>query len=146
MIKKSFKFIGGCLVLALALTSHNALAKKIKVKMGTVAPEGTPWEQQAKEIAKKVTKASAGRIKYKFYWGGAKGDEQAILKKVIKNKLQMSGISTAALGTVIPELDALDLPFLWDSDAQADFVLDNHLTKFVEGLMDAQGLVALSVG
>ena len=72
-------------------------------------------EQQAKEIAKKVTKASAGRIKYKFYWGGAKGDEQAILKKVIKNKLQMSGISTAALGTVIPELDALDLPFLWDS-------------------------------
>lgn len=141
MIRECFTLIGGTLALALALTSHNAMANGVKVKMGTVAPEGTPWEQQAKEIAKKVTKASAGRIKYKFYWGGAKGDEQEILKKVMKNKLQMSGISTAALGTVIPELDALDLPFLWDSAEEADFVLDNHLTKFVEGLMEAQGLV-----
>ncbi len=139
MFARFFTIIG--LSFAVALSSGVASAKKVKVKMGTVAPEGTPWEQQAKEIAKKVTKASAGRIKYKFYWGGAKGDEQAILKKVIKNKLQMSGISTAALGTVIPELDVLDLPFLWDSAEEADFVLDNHLTKFVEGLMEAQGLV-----
>ena len=141
MIKETFKLIGGCLVLALALSVPDAHAKKVKVKMGTVAPEGTPWEQQAKAIAKQVTKASAGRIKYKFYWGGSKGDEQEILKKVMKNKLQMSGISTAALGTVIPELDALDLPFLWDSAEEADFVLDNHLTEFVEGLMAAQGLI-----
>jgi len=141
MIKETFKLIGGCLVLALALTGPEANAKKVKVKMGTVAPEGTPWEQQAKDIAKRVTKISAGRIKIKFYWGGSKGDEQTILKKVIANKLQMSGISTAALGTVIPELDALDLPFLWDSAEEADFVLDNHLTKFVEELMLAQGLV-----
>ena len=28
--------------------------------MGTVAPEGTPWEQQAKDIAKRVTKAQLG--------------------------------------------------------------------------------------
>lgn len=139
MFARVFTIVG--LSCAVALASGVASAKKVKVKMGTVAPEGTPWEQQAKEIAKKVTKASAGRIKYKFYWGGAKGDEQAILKKVIKNKLQMSGISTAALGTVIPELDVLDLPFLWDSAEEADFVLDNHLTKFVESLMEAQGLV-----
>ena len=63
MFVRFFTIIG--LSFAVALSSGVASAKKVKVKMGTVAPEGTPWEQQAKEIAKKVTKASAGRIKYK---------------------------------------------------------------------------------
>ena len=52
-----------------------AKEKKIIVRAGTVAPEGTPWEQQIKGTKKHIRKDSKGRIK-QVYFGGAKGDEK----------------------------------------------------------------------
>ena len=48
---------------------------RIKAKACTVVPQGTPWEQAIKAIIKHVRKDTAGRVKVKVYWGGAKGSE-----------------------------------------------------------------------
>ena len=63
------------------LMAGTALAKedKVIVRLGTVAPEGTPWERALKKTRKRFKKMSAGKIKMKTFFGGQKGDEQDIV-------------------------------------------------------------------
>ena len=46
-----------------------ALAKedKVIVRLGTVAPEGTPWERALKKTRKRFKKMSEGKIKMKTF-------------------------------------------------------------------------------
>ncbi|MBT6177695.1 MAG: TRAP transporter substrate-binding protein DctP [Deltaproteobacteria bacterium] len=127
--------------LVMAFASFASAADKIKLKVCTVAPPGTPWEQQTKGIKKHIRKDSGGVIKMKVYWGGAKGGEQECLKKVIKSDLHMYGGTLSAMNFHIPEFEVFDLPFLWDSTEQVDYVLDNHATPLVREIMAKGDLV-----
>ena len=135
--QRSFSLgLWGCVfVLVSAFIGTHANAKKIKLKVCTVAPPGTPWEQQTKGIKKHIRKDSGGVIKMKVYWGGAKGGEQECLKKVIASDLHMYGGTLSAMNFHIPEFEVFDLPFLWDSEQQVDYVLDNHATPLVRKIM-----------
>ncbi|SVE64731.1 uncharacterized protein METZ01_LOCUS517585, partial [marine metagenome] len=130
------------LVLFLALIPNPGLAgDKIKAKACTVVPQGTPWEQTIKLIIKHVRKDTQGRMKLKVYWGGAKGSEQQCLAKVKENKLQMFGGTTSGANELIPAFEVFDLPFLWGSVEEADFVLDKFLTGPVSNLLKAKGFI-----
>ncbi|MBT6433271.1 MAG: TRAP transporter substrate-binding protein DctP [Deltaproteobacteria bacterium] len=115
--------------------------KKVKFKACTVAPAGTPWEQQTKSMKKFIRKQSAGEIKMKVYYGGAKGTAKECIGKIIAGELQMYGGTLSAMNYVIPELEVFDLPFLWSSTEEVDFVLDNHLVPVVGSLFRAGGFV-----
>lgn len=144
-IRSAFSFshwVGSFFVVFLMFSATHALAgKKIKLKVCTVAPPGTPWEQQTKGIKKHIRKDSGGEIKMKVYWGGAKGGEQVCLKKVIASELHMYGGTLSAMNFHIPEFEVFDLPFLWDSTEQVDFVLDNYATNLVRQIMGKKDLV-----
>jgi|MDSW01.2.fsa_nt_gb TRAP-type C4-dicarboxylate transport system substrate-binding protein len=129
------------LVLVSLLPAPTLAAKKIKAKACTVVPQGTPWEQALKGIIKHVRKDTAGRVKVKVYWGGAKGSEQECLAKVKANKLQMLGLTVSGVNSEIPAFEVLDLPFLWDSVAEADYVLDKYLTGPATKLLRDKGFV-----
>ena len=65
------------------LFATTALAedKPVMVRIGTVAPEGTPWERQVKNTKKHLVKDSDGKIKVKIYLGGQKGDEKSLVRQ-----------------------------------------------------------------
>jgi TRAP-type C4-dicarboxylate transport system substrate-binding protein len=116
-------------------------AKKVKAKVCTVAPEGTPWEQLTKKVKKKIRKESGGNLKIKVYFGGAKGGENECIAKVHANELQMYGGTLSAMNKYAPALEVFDLPFLFKNSAQADYVLDKHATPIVGKLLEKGGLV-----
>jgi TRAP-type C4-dicarboxylate transport system substrate-binding protein len=108
-------------------------AKKIKVKFGTAAPPGTPWADMLDDIKKRVTEESSGQIKIKNFLGGALGGELEIIQKIRRGNIQGGGVTLAALASVIPELDVLEIPFLFKGQEEADYILDNVLfDKFAE--------------
>ena len=49
--------------------------KKIKIKLGTLAPEASAWYDGLRRIGDRWKKASNGRIRFKIYAGGVVGDE-----------------------------------------------------------------------
>lgn len=125
--------------LALTLAAPVAMAKKgdkVIVRAGTVAPEGTPWEQQMKQTRRYFRKASDGRIKVKVYFGGQKGDEKSLVRQCRDGRLEIVGVSTAALATEAPELRVLELPFLFDSTEMADYILDDNYDEIKSMLLD----------
>ena len=118
-----------------------AKSDKIVLRAGTVAPEGTPWEQQIKGTKKHLRKDSGGRLKIKVYFGGAKGDEKSLVRQCRDARLEMIGVSTAALGTEVPQMQVLELPFVFRTTEEADFVLDNYLYKPIGKVMQKYGFV-----
>src|SRR5690606_9355169 len=85
----------------------------ILMKIGTVAPEGTPWEKQLSDVKKHIERETQGKVKVKTFMGGSLGGEKQLVRRVAQNTLQAFGGSTAALGSIVPEMDIFEAPYLF---------------------------------
>jgi len=130
------------IALTTSFISTSVMARK--VKFGTVAPAGTPWAQTLEDIKKRVKKKSKGKLKIKTYLGGSLGGELEILQKIRRGNIQGGGLTSAALASVIPELDVLELPYLFESSEEADYILDNHLFEIYNELFKKKDLILVT--
>jgi len=100
------------------------------MNFGTVAPDGTPWAEQLRDVKKRIESESGGRIKVKLFLGGSLGSEIEMVQDVARGeRLQGGGFSTGAIGEAldIPILLLPELPYLFRDNAEADAVLDEVL-------------------
>ncbi|WP_086001545.1 TRAP transporter substrate-binding protein [Plesiocystis pacifica] len=116
---------------------------EITLKLATVAPPGTPWTKHLKRIKKRVKTETEGRVKIKAMLGGAAGDELSTVSRTRKGGLQMWAGTSAALASIIPELAALELPYLFPSLKKADAILDKHVKGDVEKMLEKAGFKLL---
>jgi tripartite ATP-independent transporter DctP family solute receptor len=124
------------------LAGAPALAQQpIVVKLGTVAPEGTPWAKQVEFVRKLYKKEAKGRLKLKEYLGFSKGGEKSLVRRCVQGSIQMCGITIGALSTVVEDLAVLELPYLFDSNEEADRILDGPALPQVKKILAAKGLV-----
>jgi len=131
------------LLLALFAQAPLALAKTT-LKFGTVAPDNTPWSEELKAIQKRVAAESSGSIEIKTYLGGQLGGEIEILQGIRRGRIQGGGLTSGALASAIPELDLLEIPFIFESNEEADFVLDNYLFEPFKKLFEQKGLILVT--
>lgn len=129
------------LLLTIALCSPS-FADPIKFKIATIAPDGTPWALMLNTFKKRVRKQSKKALMPRVYLNGLKGDEQSIVRQVYKGSLQMGGVSTGALSTIVPDMDILELPYAFPDFATADKVLDS-VRPTVEALLNEKGMTLL---
>lgn len=125
----------------LALGAGHAKAETHTLKIATVAPKGTPWAKLLRSFEKAVESRSGGRIKVKLYLGGTMGDENATVRQAARGRIQGVGVSTGSMATLVPELNAVEIPFMFRSAKEADYVLDKKLTEPMETLFRERGLV-----
>ncbi len=130
-------------ILALSLLAASPAEAKPEfvIKMATVAPRGTPWAKHMKAIAKRIHAESGGRVKLKVFLGGSLGGEVETIRALRRGRLQGWGGSTAAVaeGARIPQLQLMELPFLFNSLAEADHVLDNVIANDFIKILDKKG-------
>src|SRR4051812_40328499 len=88
----SLMWVTGLLLLGLA---GSAAAGTVVVKMGTVAPDGSPWETLLKEMGEQWRTISHGAVQLRIYPGGVLGDESDMVKKLRIGQLQAVGLSGA---------------------------------------------------
>jgi TRAP-type C4-dicarboxylate transport system substrate-binding protein len=130
--------------LFLALLTTGAYAGDLAVKFGTIAPAGTPWSDSLEEIKNRVAKDSGNQIKIKTYLGGQLGGELEIMQKIRRGNIEGGGLTCASMASIIPELDLLEVPYLFESSEEADFILDNYLLEPFKKLFEAKGFVMLT--
>ncbi len=143
--------VSGAALLALAapLSPLSPLAPSVaraegaaEFKMATIAPDGSPWAMLLKKFKGAVSKSTNKALSARVYLNGIKGDEQSIVRQVYEGKLQMGGVSTAALATIAHDMDIIELPYAFTSFAQADKTLD-AARPLVEELLAEKGLMLL---
>lgn len=126
--------------LCLSALVGGAASAQTVVKVGSVAPEGTPWSEWLDGLKARYEGESQGKLKLKLFLGGKLGGEKEMVEETRNGNLQIFGGSAGAVATYAPELAALELPFIFESDAEADFVLD-RLRGRVAKLLEDKGFV-----
>ena len=114
------------------------------LNFGTVAPDGTPWANQLRDVQKRIRAESNGAINVRVFLGGSMGSEVEIVEDIAQGqRLQGGGMSTAAVaeGANVPILMMPELPYLFRSFAEADAVMDEVLWNPVSAALEAKGFI-----
>ncbi|MBC8072041.1 MAG: TRAP transporter substrate-binding protein [Deltaproteobacteria bacterium] len=114
-------------------------ADEIIMKLATVAPAGTPWADQLTKLKKHIKEATGGRVKVKAHLGGALGDENATAEATKRGTIQCFGGSIGALASAVPELECIELPYLFPDAKSADRVLDEVIRADLDKLLWDRG-------
>jgi TRAP-type C4-dicarboxylate transport system substrate-binding protein len=121
-------------------TAEAEPGKPIRLRLGSIAPEGSPWAEALLDIKRRIEDKSAGRIKVTLFLNGRRGDEQEMLTELLRDQLQGAGLSNGILATVVPAFQVLELPFLLRTPAEADHVVDEVIGPELEHRALAKGL------
>ena len=119
------------LTLAAPLTAESIL------KFATLAPEGSSWVTALRGIDKEIRVVSEGQMRLKIYAGGVQGDEEVMLRKIRIGQLQGVGLGGSGLSGVLPEILALEMPFLFDDYDEIDHVLLQTSAFYRQAFLDA---------
>ncbi len=130
------------LAAALAALSPTAFAQGVTLKLGTLAPQGSTWHELLKEMGQRWEQASGGQVKLRIYAGGAQGSEGDMVRKMGIGQLQAAAISNVGMHDVIPEPQALSVPFLFESEQQMECAFATVRPR-IEAALEKRGLVAV---
>ena len=122
-----------------AFSTSKPKKKKIKIKIASVAPEGTPWANGLEDIKKRITKAAKKKVKVKLLLGGIMGGEENHITSLQKNKIQGIAVSLAPYSRWIPEAFILDMPFLFMSNKEVDYITEEVFLKPLQKIFEKNG-------
>ncbi|MBU2487963.1 MAG: TRAP transporter substrate-binding protein DctP [Proteobacteria bacterium] len=113
-------------------------------RFATLAPDGAGWARQVRELViPAVTRATAGRLRMKVYWGGILGLDGDYLARMKNKTLEGAGFSGRGATLAIPEMAVLELPFLFRDYGEVDFIKESMRDRF-DSLASARGFRFLS--
>ncbi len=118
---------------------------EIEIKVGTLAPEGTPWYDVIQEIGAKWKALSGGKIGLTIFGGGVQGDEADMIRKMRIGQMQMGAFTSVGLETITKEMSALWIPLLFQNYDELDYVRSKLDARLEKALGD-KGFVVLNWG
>ncbi len=131
------------LALWLALAAPLAEARTIRIRMGTSAPKDSPWHDALQYIRQEWREISGGEIKLQIYPGGLLGDEAEMVRQVRAGRIQAVALSSAGLSRIDKGISALQVPMMFATYAELDYVRDRIGPKLEERL-EAKGYKLLN--
>lgn len=131
--------------LLVVVLSAVAPAQTTIIRLGTLVPKGSRWEQILQQMGDEWKKASGGKIELKIYPGGEQGDEPEMVQKLRIKKLQAVALSGAGLSGIDPDVSALQVPMMLSSYDELDYVRDRISDRLEKGLAQ-RGFIVLNWG
>ena len=115
---------------------------KETIKAGTLAPDGSDWAVIFEQMNAELINKSKEQIQFRFFFGR---DEKELVDLLQNQQLDAALMSTAGLGSILPETFVFQLPMLFLSYEELDFVRDK-LTDHYYKLFEKEGYVLLGWG
>jgi TRAP-type C4-dicarboxylate transport system substrate-binding protein len=114
---------------------------EVRLRLGTIAPEDTPWADHLSEIKDRIERESNGRIKVTLYLGGRKGDETKLMSLLRQGRLQGAAVSNGAVAADVPAYRVLELPYLFRNSDEADYVIDEVIGEELADQAERSGFI-----
>ncbi len=123
--------------------TQNPNPKTLKLKLGSVAPANTTWAKLLEDISSQIKEKSEGAIEIEIGYGGVFGGERELLRQCRKGKVPIVGVSSTIVASLIEELSIIELPYLFESYDEADYIIDNVFDSYISKRLEENGLVLL---
>jgi TRAP-type transport system periplasmic protein len=145
MNRRTLLRFAAAIVGAIVLSAGAARSAVVTVTMGTVAPTDSPWHKVLKQMGEDWAKVSGGQVKLKILADGSLGDELAMVQKMRAGVLTGMAISGAGLPEIEPSVMAFQVPMMFASYEELDYVRD-HIAPKLEKTIEDKGFVVLNWG
>ncbi len=113
------------------------------VEIGGFVIPGSPAATVFYDYAARLEAESEGRLTPQLLIHGEGGPEEQILSGVRRGRIKVASLSSLVLSNILPELGYLGAPFLFDSKAEFDDVVDRVFFEVFTPLMAEKGLTIL---
>jgi len=131
------KMIGVSLLVSLILVQPCRGAEKSWViKLATLAPEGSSWMKTFNTVNTEVMEKTEKKVQFRIYPGGILGDETDMLRKLKIGQIQGAALTSGGLSAFFKEIDVSQVPFLFQTYEEVDFVLKKMDSFFRKGFED----------
>ncbi|OZI68583.1 TRAP transporter substrate-binding protein [Bordetella genomosp. 1] len=123
-----------------------AWAQDIKprlIRFGYGLNDDSVQGRAARHLAQEVEKLSGGKMKMKTFGSASLGSDEQMQGALVGGAQEMMVGSTAPLAGMVKDFGIFDLPFLFESEKEADAVLDGQLGTRLLGKLEPKGLVGL---
>lgn len=135
---------------ALAMTCGIGLAQAqstpVEFKFASSAPPTSPWAKQIDRMAAQVAEETKGAVKVTPFYGSQLGSENDAIAQISRGRIDMGSFTANSVALQVPEIALLQLPFFFDSQAQRDCVLDNHVQNHTVEALAKKNLVFVNWG
>src|SRR3979490_2072517 len=101
--------------------------QKLVLKATDVHPLGSPTVEAVVARGKKLEAATAGRVGIQMYPSMQLGGEKEMIEQAQVGALAIARVSVGPMGTLVPELNVFNLPFMFRDDAHMERVIDGPI-------------------
>ena len=120
-------------------------AGKIEIIMATLAPTDSEWYKVMENMGAEWKKISDGSVNLSIRAGGVVGDDPDAVRRLRSGSIQAAGLTSAGLGDIDPGVAALQIPMMFDTYEELDYVRDRIAPKLEKRIED-KGYLVLNWG
>ena len=138
------KMMTAASMLAMLLGAGPALAQARVMNLAFTPPADSHYGDAARAFAETIADLSDGAFEIALRPAGALGGERDVIEGMQIGTVELAISSTGPIGNFVPEVYALDFPFLFDDYASAHAVLDGEIGQELLASFQPHGIVGLA--
>ncbi|WP_240542443.1 MULTISPECIES: TRAP transporter substrate-binding protein [Paracoccus] len=138
------KMMTAASMLAMLLGAGPALAQAKVMNLAFTPPADSHYGDAARAFAETIADLSDGAFEIALRPAGALGGERDVIEGLQIGTVELTISSTGPIGNFVPEVYALDFPFLFDDYASAHAVLDGEIGQELLASFQPHGIVGLA--
>src|SRR5688500_8331295 len=115
-------FAFAALFLCSLVPAHVSAQAPIRIRLGTLAPQGSSYHRILQEMGEKWRTATNGKVQLTIY-AGTMGSELELLRRMRAGQLQAAAVTTSGIVSVDPGAAALQsMPMMFRTLDELDYV------------------------
>jgi TRAP-type C4-dicarboxylate transport system substrate-binding protein len=124
-----------------AAAPESRAAKPSPAKAAIYSFPNSPWWAHWDMF--KAAVATDPTLPFEYFLLGELGSEEQHMTALRRNRIQITGLTGLAVSVLIPAFAVTMQPFLFDSEAEGDFVFDTVVEPILKTWLDERGMVFL---
>lgn len=145
-IRRQILAAAACGLLAASVPTFAVAQDKMTLKAADVHPAGYPTVVAVENMGKKMEAATQGRIKFQMFPGSVLGGEKEMIEQTQIGAIQLLRTSLGPVGTVVPEVNVFNMPFVFRDIAHMRAVLDGPIGQEMLDKVSASSARLVALG
>ncbi|WGK68143.1 TRAP transporter substrate-binding protein DctP [Candidatus Haliotispira prima] len=106
------------------------LQSQTVLKLATITPDNSPWNDTLYAGVEKIEKQTGGRVRIRIYGNGLAGEETEVLRKIRLGSVDAGVFTAVALKSVVPKTLVLSLPYFVRTKEDLQMIMDELTPGF----------------